>query len=543
MSKRIYFFMSIVLVFAILFSLAGCAGGTKTPDSSNPPTSPTTGTSSAAPTGDTGSSKHYAEEIDILSDGNVAAVIDPFVVGGSGNGPASAWALIMTHDRLIQSVPPEADVDFKPGLAVEWSTDDYIHFHFKLREGVTFHNGEPFSADDVIWTYEYAKTRTACPALNNVWTYVGAINKINDYEIEIVTKDEIVNPDLFVSLSGPYGVIANEKAITEDPDKGHYIGTGPFMLTEFVSQNYWTLERYDNFWGEPAITRKLNWRYIPEVANRATMLLNGEAQLCMAIGVEDMELFEDNPDFTIFTRILNNCNPIAFNMTKPITSDYNFRMAVLHAIDKEEFAIAYKGKYCEPAIDMYGFWARYASYRNTDIERIDYDLEKAKEYLAKSSYNGEVIEIAAATVGMQNAVPVLQQQLEAIGVKTEIKLLEMAATPEYIANNKSEIFLITAPMNFMPSNIRNWFLPDAPSNSAHYNNPKVTELIKQATVEPDDAKREALWKEVQQIIAEERPYEHLVWFMETIVGAKGMGGFEWCEDCYYNMRYIYYEID
>jgi peptide/nickel transport system substrate-binding protein len=548
---------AILLAFVLVFGIiAGCnkdnsSETVNTPATTSPPTNTDGGGPTEAtpiPGGQSGAGatpspgKHFADEIQILNDGNIVAVIDPFIIGGGGNGPGSWWASKMMHDRLIQATPPEQE-GYDPGLAVEWSTEDYIHFKFKLREGVVFQNGEPFTADDVIWTCEYAKTRTASPALTGVWTYVETINKIDDYNIEIVAKDEIVNPDLYINLSSQFAPIVNKKAITDDPETGHYIGTGPYRLTEFVSQNYWTLERFDGFWGEPAITRKLSWRHIPEIANRTTMLLNGEAQLCMAVSTEDMELFEDNPDFTIFTRVLNNANPISFNMTKPITSDINFRLAVLHAIDKEEYAIAYKGKYCLPGTDIGGIWARYAPYRNTELESIQQDIELAKEYLAKSVYNGETLELAAVTVGHQAAVPVFQQWLEAIGIHTQIKLLQMAETPEYIANNSTEMLLITAPLNFMPSNIRNWLLPGAPSNSAQYDNPEVTKLINDAMVEPDDATREAMWKEVQRLVYEDHSYEHLVWFMETVVGEKGVGGFVWDDDCYYNMRYIYYEVD
>jgi peptide/nickel transport system substrate-binding protein len=539
----------------MVFSLVGC-GQTAAPEKTPAPAATQAPAATANPSGEhqmAGNDQqqaqqgaqeghHYAEEIRIINDGNQCASMDGFKIGGGGTSPATAWGMILMFDRLIQATPPESDEDYAPGLATEWSTEDWVHFNFKLREGVKFQNDDPFTADDVVWTYNYVMSRDGCQCQSLCWKWVGAVNKIDDYNIEIVTKDEKVNPDLYDYLSGPYAFIANQKAIEEDYDTGITCGTGPYKLTEFVSTDHWTFEAWDGFWGDPVITKKLSWVHIPEINNRATMLINDEADLCMAIDVNDMDLFEGNPDFVIYTRLLNNCNPISFNMSKPITGDLNFRLAVLYAINKDEFAIAYKGKYCEASSES-GMWGRYVKYRNTDLPVIKQDIEKAKEYLEKSVYNGETLELAAITVGHQNAVPVFQHQLEAIGIKTEIRLMQYAELNDYIQSNGSELLLVTAPLQTVLSSIKNWLYTDATANSAHYSNPEVDALIDKAMSEPDVAAREAEWKEVQRLAYEDHPYEHMVWFMETVVGQKGVGGLPWCTDCYYNMRYIYKDLD
>jgi ABC-type transport system substrate-binding protein len=261
-----------------------------------------------------------------------------------------------------------------------------------------------------------------------------------------------------------------------------------------------------------------------------------------------MDLFEDNPDYVVLPYIYNNGNPVAFNMTDPICGDYNFRMAVMHCIDKEEHAYAYNGRYAIGAVDMGSIWGRYTEFRNRDIEPIAQDFDKAKEYLDKSVYNGETIEVACLTVGQRDAGPLFQQQLEKIGVKTEIRLLENASAGEYLGwgKNDLQILLTTAPLTMTTASFRNYFYPGTTGqwgNVTNYDNPEVTRLMDEAQSEIDYEKRAELWYKIQELVAADRPYENLNYFVETVVGAKGVGGLRWPIDLSYDFRYVYWNLD
>ena len=557
--------VSIVLIALMCLSLlAACGnkGDSTTETSSTPATSgstssspsPSGGTNSAAPPSpaETGQEPDlgggnlpvdetatFADEMDIIIDDNVVFAINPFVVGAAG--PGSTWSYTMMYDRLFAAT---TDInEQEPDLATEWYTDDWTTFTLKLRDDVYFQNGEKFTADDVVFTCNYAKEFPGTPAVTAVWQYVESVTALDDYTVEFNTGT--VNVNFIFNLQNPSAVIVNEKAIMDDPEKGVWVGTGPFILTDFVANNYWVLERNDNFWGEPAITRKITFHYIPEIGNRTIMLLNGEAQLCMRTSPEDMEIFENNPDWTVFDRVINNPNPLVFNMDDPITGDYNFRMAVLHAIDRVDLAIAYNGNYGLAANDPGTLWGRYTEFRNLDIPFIPQDLDLAREYLEKSVYNGETLEVVAAATRQINATPVFQQQLEAIGIHTEIKIMEQAAMPAYTAwgNNQIQMYLSNMGTTFSASFIRAFIYPGAPSNSSGYNNPEVAELIDRAMVEIDYDTREQLWREVQRLVAEDVPFTNLFWIVESVVGVKGVGGFSWNTDAIYNMRYIYWQTN
>ena len=555
---------TIVIALMCLTLLAACGnkGDSTTETSSSPAASSSTG-SSPAPSGGTSSvappspaetgqepdlgggdlpvdeTATFAEEIEVIIDNNSVFAINPFVVGAQG--PGSTWAYTMMYDRLLFST---TDINVQdPGLAVEWYTDDWTTFTVKLREGVYFQNGEKFTADDVVFTCNYAKEFPGTPAVNSTWQYVDSVTALDDYTVEFNTGT--VNVNFIFYLQNPSAVIVNEKAIMDDPEKGVWVGTGPYILTDFVANNYWVLERNDNFWGEPPVTRKITYRFVPEISNRTIALLNGEAQLCMKVSPEDMEIFEDNPDWTVFDRVINNPNPLVFNMDDPITGDYNFRMAVLYAIDREDLAIAYNGNYGLAANDPGTLWGRYTQFRNLDIPFIPQDLDLAREYLEKSTYNGETLEVVAAAMGQINATPVFQQQLEAIGIHTEIKVMEQAAMPAYTAwgNNQIQMYLSNMGTTFNASFFRSLVYPGSPTNSSGYNNPEVTDLIDRAMVETDIGEREQLWREVQRIVGEDPPFTNLFWIVETVVGAKGIGGFSWNTDAVYNMRNLYWQID
>ena len=479
--------------------------------------------------------KRYAEELVILTDGMPAPHLNPFMPGTPV--PGLVYTFKLGWDRLLDI---SSDLTtYLPMLATEWKSDDLKTWTFKLRDDVYFHNGEKFTSDDVVYTVERGMASPGTMSYS-VWGTVAEVRALDDYTVEIELNGP--NVEFEYNLAMGEGIIFNRDAVEADPDEGHYVGTGAFKLMEFVSNNYWVMERNDNYWGAPPITKKLTFRNITEAAARSIMLLNGEAQLACSIPSDDQDLFQDNPAFTRYEVMVNNPMPINFNMTDPVAGDWSFRMAVASAINRYDIAMATGATiFSIPTDGVTGGY--FMPFRNTDIPLIPYDLDKAREYLAASPYKGETITITAS-IGVTTS-EVIQQQLSEIGIKTEIVQTDIAGLPALVAwdNNQTQILMCSYNMLLSESAIRNLYYPRALYNRTHYDNPEVTALFDAVNVEPDREKRREIHYEIQRLIAEDPPMFNLYHSAWVFYGAKGIGGFTLRPDMFYDFRYIYLELD
>ena len=560
MDKRrmIAFVIAILMCLPLLAACGGSGKDSSSTATSSEPSAP--GTSSSGSSGSTGSSgsvtpppqmspdiaavpgqapedvnARFADEIVIITDGNGGSVINPFYPAITIT--AVFWTYNLIYDRLLY---PVGVGEQGPNLATEWETDDFVTFTLKLRDDVYFHNGDKFTAKDVVFT---ALTGRDSPGTvsNNIWGKVVDAIAVDDYTVQIILDG--INVDFWYLLARNDAVILNERAIAEDPEKGPWVGTGAYILREFVPLDHWIFERNDNYWGEPPITPKLTMLHIPEPNTRTIMLLNGEAQIVFQAPKEDLYLFRDDPDYVFFQHIINNTSPIVFNLSHPVLSDWNFRMAVASAVDREEIAIGVSADYVFPDYDYGALWGYMTEFQNKDLPLIPEDLEAAKRYLEASTYNGETLVITTALPENTKAAEIVQQQLNRIGINTELNRVEMTAINPMHQSNQLEILCTGAQFYLNGATIRNLVYPNAPSNRAQYNNPEVTDLLDRAAREFDYNARGELYKEVQRILAEDLPFFNLFWVSAISVGVKGIGGFNLPVDMYYDLRYIYWQLD
>ena len=451
--------------------------------------------------------------------------------------PPAYWTYNLIYDRLLLSTD---DGQPLPYLATDWETTDYQTFTLKLRDDVNFHNGEKFTAHDVVWTATTAKSTPGAIA-GAIWGFVKEVVALDDYTVQFVL--ESVNVEFLWVISQTEAVILNEKAVAADPDKGVWIGTGAYRLIDFIPLDHWTFERYDGFWGDAPITRKITMLHIPEPATRAMMLLNGEAQMVFNMPTQDIDQFIDNPDFVYYQHIRNNPGPIQFNMTHPICGNFNFRMAVASALDRAEITMAVGGEYVLPDYESGGLWGYMTEFRNINIPVVPEDLDAAKEYLAASPYNGETIIITAAMADQIKAAEVVQMQLNRIGIKTDINVVEPPAIPGIVAENKLEMLITGMGYALNAAVIRALVYPGMPTNRTLYDNPVVTEMLDAASREPNRSAREKIYMEIQEIIAEDPPFFNIWWNIVPNVGVKGIGGFAQPADASYNLRYLYWQLE
>ena len=543
-SKRIIaLILSLVMCMAI-FAACGEKASTETPGASNTGSAnPSQGgndpTTPDAPGGDleapppTGDNVKFVDHIEVISDSTPIGVLCPFAAAGTGS--STNWVYGMIYDTLIKM---EQDGTIIPNLATSWATEDYQTYTFELRDDVYWHNGDKFTAQDVIWTQE---TAVASPGGFPSWDYwkrIAKVTAIDDYTIEVVTNS--VNVDFYYGLSVMYCGIVNGNAIAADDEKGWWVGTGAYKVKGFSSKDYVEFERNDNYWGPVPLTKTQTWRFIPEMATRTIMLQNGEADICFELSSNDMDVFRDNKDFILFKS--GTLNPISLNMNQsdPLMSDPNFKQAVLYALDREEIGLFANGELALPVPDG-ALWGRTTIHRNTDIPIITQDIEKSKEYLAASSYNNETVIITAAINYNIRAAEAIQQQLAKVGIKTEVNQLDTAGFTSATtwAENKTQMNIWANMLGLSPFGFLNSFLQGAAHNRAKLVNDELETLLQKMYTMTDDAERDASWKRAQEIVFEEVATTTLFYRAGALVGRAGTGGIGLPPSALYDLRYMY----
>lgn len=447
--------------------------------------------------------------------GDKVAVIDPF--NPASNTSQTGIINHMIYDTLIDYT---IDGKYEPCLATEWSTDDYKTFTFKLREGVKFHNGEPFTSDDVLFTFTRALDATG----TSVYDKAKVMEKIecpDDYTVVITLTAE--NYDFYYDAANILSsVIVNREAYDADPDNAGKIGTGPYSIKEFVANDSITFERNDDYFGAAPYTKTFVMRYIAEETARYIMLENDEADF---VGVNGDYIAKYAEQYQMNSYLMNNCNYVAFNCQKGVTADVNFRKAVAYALDKQgavDYAIGGYGQLHDTGV----MWGNTSAYKNTNIPMIEQDLEKAKEYLAASSYKGEKVTIAAGMAQTQKAAEVFMNNLIEIGIDAEVLPLDgpTLTSRTIYGSNDLDLIVNSAPWTPLASSINVMLLPGSNSNKANYENAEITELINKATSTPDGEERQAMYYRIQEIMAEEMPYAATHHMALYTAGQPGTGG-------------------
>ncbi len=332
--KTIALLLAITMCLALLAACGPAKNSVeKTPGPGSPSASADSGQMQEKPP----EGAKYADSLEVVLDNNPIANLDPTIP--ASHTPGTYWVLIMVHDRLVDFV---GNGKFAPSLATEWKTDDYKTYKLKLRDDVFFQNGEKLTADDVVFTAERSIAAVGSQAYG-LWNPVETIKAVSDYEVEIVLNK--ANVDFLFNLSRPMASILNRKAVEADNEKGPWVGTGAYKVKDFLSNDHVTMERNDAYWGTHGITKEITFRYVPETSTRSIIMQNRECDVSFGISNEDLSLFENDPNFAVYPQYANNPQGLAFNMNDPIAGDYNFRMAFIYGIDREEIAIVARGNW------------------------------------------------------------------------------------------------------------------------------------------------------------------------------------------------------
>lgn len=501
--------LSILLIAAVMLTAAACGSSSSAPAASDAAASGSAPVSSI-PVED--GLLRVAALYDI-STMDVAQTTDNYMV------PMNIF------DRLFESeVQPDGSTDIVNSLCVDYTvSEDGLTYSFTLRDGVVFSNGNALTADDVL--YSFARLLTAggvnddipleilggAELQNGESDELAGFNVIDDYHFDITLV--AANAGFIAELTGPAMSIVDKETMESVDNFGlsceDTIGTGPYVITEWVVNDHYTLEYNDKYWGDEPSVKKMIVSIIPDPSTQNLMYQNGE------LDIIDLESLDSSIVEATYKTLYSNkivVSPrvgltyFALNANNEYLSDVNVRKALQMAIDADAIVTAIYGgdAIVENGIIPQGVWGF-----NSSLERPAYDPATAKALLAEAGYaDGEIhFELAmdsSASGNVQLVYQVIQQQLQAIGISAEIKSYDESSWLDLRKSGEMDSFVANWTMDYNdPANIMYTFFGSVDKTairSLNYADADVMARVAAASGITDDAARMAEYQALEEKI-------------------------------------------
>lgn len=464
----------------------------------------------------------------------------------------------------------------QPALATEMSvSEDGLVYTFQLRQGVAFHNEEPFAAKDVIALHKAIMDPEYGAYSQLGWDQITKIDAPDDFTVVMTTEKPYapfvtyVAADPVSSMIVPASVIEKGAQAYKDELTRTPIGTGPFQVTEWKAKEQITLVRNDAYWGTRPTLDSIVYRIIPDDNSQLVQLQTGEIQLAAGAGSISSARVDEALTFEGVS-ILESGN-FAWNHLDLKHVDFLRMTKVRQALDfatptQDIIDRILKGRVTRAFADQApGTWAY-----NDSVQPRPYDLERAKALLAEAglTQNGDGVwegptpnpesddpntdltgpvkplelefwSIAGDSTTAQIA-QVIGQSWNSIGIKTELKSEDVSTiwAPEgYQYNDKMTACMYSWFNGNEPDDMYYWHstqIPDSPTgsggNAVAYFHPmnfqaEIDRLTSEAVAVTDQAQRKALYDQVQALLAEEVPVIFLWWGKEFSGVSNKVGGF------------------
>ena len=517
--KRTKRLITLLLACVMVLGLAACGGGgggntpannAKEPAANTPADNKTDTPAPAEPSSSGTKDFVVAMQADTTS-------LDPHI-GSNGN---SNQILNEMYECLLTF---DADTNVIPLLAKSWEvSEDGRTYTFQLNEGITFHDGEPFTAEAVRATFERGINDQTLSLYRSVKDWED-VKVVSDYECQIILKEP---NNTFINKITQTRIVSPKALARDDVDDylaKNSAGTGAFKLAERVDGGYTKMVPYENYWGEGPTVDSLTFEVVPEDASRLAKLQTGEADLIYPVPVTDIDrLKSESPDIvvdvrdtTIFRYVTLNTEWALPDGRKPF-SDKRVRQALNYAFDSEAYAKVVFNGYAKEPTSCFADTIMYHS-PNTPYKA---DIEKAKSLMKEAGYeDGFDVEIIVDNTTIeQKGATFVMQQLSQIGVN--VKLLPNESTVNAEATS-APLETTTVQMWYvnwssgsfeadgsMRSILHSEKMPPDGYNTAFWKNEEFDKLLDDALKMTDTKEIADTYAKAQAIVWEECPWMFL----------------------------------
>jgi len=418
--------------------------------------------------------------------GEVVGVITPF------------WVLYALHDALVKPMPGNL---MAPSLAESWTVSpDQRIYEFKLRDGVKFHNGDPFTADDVKFSFLRAK------GARILHQKVRDVVVVDPHRVRFVLHEPW--PD-FMTF---YGTLATSAAwiapkkyierVGDDGFKKNPVGLGPYKFVSYTPGVEVVMEAYEGYWRKMPSVKRLVYKSVPEATTRLAMLKRGEVDLAYLLDAPMAQEVKRDPTLKLaFSGGIGAFFLDFFDQWDPKSPwhDRRVRLAAAYSLDRGAISEAETLGASKPTGNIVPRTFEFA----LPLEPTPYDPAKAKQLLAEAGFpSGFDAGDIYAYPPYNSTTETVANYLGAIGIRTRVRTMERAAFFSAWASKKLRglCMCVVALYGNAASRMSEWVPSDGTYAYGGY--PDIDALYKQQASETDRKKREAILHKIQQLVYE-----------------------------------------
>lgn len=424
----------------------------------------------------------------------------------------------LSHDTLFHNDP-------ETGELIPWLCESYEvegeWWTLHLRQGVKFHDGTDFDAEDVAFTL-FTRGQNATQ-IKSFCTTLTEYEIVDPYTIKICTGAP--NMDFGPRMGNiTFGMLSKESC-EADPEKGYYYGTGAFQITEFVENSHETFTRFDGYWGEAPVTETIEVRGYEEASARLIALQNGEIDVCIAPATTELEDIKADANLELIEAVGGVSEYLSFNVEKEPMNNIEFRQAIAYAID--DMAVI------DMCCDGYGTISNTIYGPNSVVCADDvltgyeYNLEKAKELIEKNSWNGLKVKLLVADSGLNNSVALcIQPMLLAAGLDVEIDPRGTAEVKAARDAGEHDILVGGFSCSDYCDSLKSSCSSTGSYNFARFKDDEIDQQLNDGLAMTNWEERSALYKGIQVKVFDEMCYYYPIFRANANVAMKkGTGGF------------------
>ncbi len=481
-----------------------------------------------------------------------------------GTSPLMAQTLRMAYDADTESLDPheqlsgatlqfshlvldplvryKKDMSFEPRLATSWKRIDATTMRFMLRKGVKFHSGNPFTADDVIFTFNRLKVSDD---FKGIFTSFKEIKKIDDHTIDVITD----GPFPLILQNATYIFPLDQKFYTGKDERGrdkaelvkhsdtyastHVSGTGPFTVESREQGIKTVYKRFNGYWDKksPGNVKEIVFTPISEGATRVAALLSGGVDFIAPVPPTDLERLQKEAAINVVTMSGTRIITLQLNQNRvEAFKNQKVRLAVDYAINNTGIVEKSMNGFATPAGQLSP--KGYLGYNDKLKPR--FDLKKAQALMKEAGFEkGFNVTMMCPNDRYTNDYKICEaaaSMLSKINIKVELTTIPKAQYWPKFDERAADIMMLgwhsdtEDSANFYEylTNTFNKETGRGQYNSGNYSNPKVDKMTDQANSETNDKKRSAIMQEIEKIQYDEAAFVPLHWQNLAWAAKKGV---------------------
>lgn len=402
----------------------------------------------------------------------------------------------------------------EPDLAASWEIPDPLHYRFRLRSGLTFHDGRPLTSEDVRYTYE-SILKDEVPSFRKG-------------DLETIASIETPDPlTVAFTLREPFAPFLSNLNVGilprgAGPEAGSRpVGAGPFRFLRYRRDRDILLEAFENYHaGRPAVPR-IRLKIVPGETSRHQELLKGSVDLVVNdLTPDQVESLRKEGRLRVLTGPSSSYSYLAFNLEDPILRDRRVRRAIAHALDVPRLVELLLHSLARPSTGLLppDHWAY-----EPDVASHPHDPALSARLLDEAGFrdpDGDgpkprftiSYKTSTAELARQQAT-VFQEQLRGVGIDLQVRSFEWGTFYDDIKSGRFQLFSLQWTQILDPDVYRmrfgSGYIPPRGFNRGRYRNPEVDRLLEEGAREPDPAVRRRVYGRIQRILAEDLPYVSL----------------------------------